>query len=131
MTTVLVIEDSLEELHSLSQLLDSAGYNVVLTVEPTRALNLCNEINFDAVVCDLHLKDSVNAKESSLLTGMAMLWSLVDQHPQVPVIAVSRDLNESTLTTIRKLGAAAAIPKPLDSRALIQELEHALIPHRQ
>ena len=50
MDTVLVVDDSIEVLETVSLLLESAGYSVVCTCEPARAIKLCHEIDFDAVL---------------------------------------------------------------------------------
>jgi two-component system, NtrC family, response regulator HydG len=126
MTTVLVIDDSLDELTRLSDILDGAGYNVVLTVEPSRAVKLCTEINFDLVLCGLQLKESLDKSEPSIMTGMDIILKLTDQHPNIPIIALTGGLDDAIGHTAKKIGAAAAMPKSLSPKSFLDEVETTL-----
>ncbi len=127
MATVLLIDESLDSGSIISDILDKAGYNVVLTIEPARALELCSDINFDVILCDLCLREKPHKKAGSLLTGMDTLWRLVDQNPKLPIVAMSKHLDQSTLEAIKKLGVFGAVSHPLESRNILEVVEAALV----
>ncbi len=127
METVLVIDDSQEVLDTVSMILDDEGYNVVLAMEPERAVALCNEIKFDAIVCDLFMFEDLSEPDSgSITTGLDVIWRLRDTHPNVPIIAMSGHVEARVLERIKKMGVAGALQKPFGREDLIQAVSNAI-----
>lgn len=124
--TILVIDDSQTTLDSLSLVLEDAGYNVVCCREPYRALQLCREIGFDAVICDVYMQAGASDKPSSGLAGIDIIWSLSEEFPRIPIIAMSGYLEEEQLSRIRKANVAAVLSKPFGRTELLAALETAL-----
>ena len=126
-TTILAIDDSPEVLDTVSLILDEAGYHVVLAMEPDRALALCNEIKFDAVLCDLYLLEDLSIpNKASITTGMDVILRLRDKHPRVPIIAMSGNLAGTSLERLKKLGLSGTLSKPFTPSELLEVIEKAV-----
>ena len=126
MTTVLIIDDSLDYLKSLSMILENAGYDAVLTAEPQRALRLCEDIDFDLILCGLELRDAAMSDLASTRVGVNTLASLCRSNPGIPVIATGQIISEDMLTEIGRVGVKDAIPKHLPANLLLKNLAKLL-----
>jgi len=126
MRTVLVVDDSQTTLDSLSLVLEDAGYNVVCCREPYRALELCREIHFDVVMCDVYMQSAASGKPGSPLAGIDVIWSLSEEFPSMPLIAMSGYLEEEQLQRIRRANVAAVLSKPFGRAELLAALEAAV-----
>ncbi len=124
METILVIDDSAETLESLSLILEDAGYSVVCCREPVRAVQICREINFDLVLCDVYMHSS--SQDASPLGGIDVIWSLSEEFPSLPIIAMSGYLEEEQLQKMQKANLAGAISKPFGRKELLEIVEKAL-----
>lgn len=124
MYTVLVIDDSRDALESLSMLLEDAGYEVVCCAEPDRALQLCHEVHFDVILCDVYMQGGAHVGSS--LAGINVMWRLSEQFPSLPLIAMSGFLEEEQLQRIKKSNVAAVLSKPFGRKELLQAMSTAL-----
>lgn len=127
MATILVVDDCQEILDLLSMILDDAGHEVVATLEPTRALLLCEEVDFDLVICDVCMRDDLESSSASPITGMEVMLRLSDIHPNLPVIVMSGDLEREALHKIARLGFAGILLKPLRQEVVLKVVETALV----
>ena len=125
--TILVIDDCRELLESVSMILDDAGYNVVLAMEPERAFALCSEIKFDAIICDLYMFENISEPESgSIATGLDVIWRLKEKFPTVPVIAMSGHVKAPLFERMQKMGVSGSLEKPFGRDQLLSVLEKVL-----
>ena len=123
--TVLVVDDCLDVLEVVALILDDAGFNVVCTAEPRRAMTLCEEVGFDVALCDLYIDDA-DGKHTTSIGGMDLIWRLRDRFPSMPVIAMSGVLREENLTNLKRNGIYGILSKPFDRQVLLQEVSSAI-----
>ena len=126
MTTVLIIDDSIDYLHGVSELLDAVGYCVVLTVEPQRALELCHEVDFDLILCALELREHASVGTLSTQVGIRTLLSLLKNNPTVPIVATGALLSEEVLNEMERMGIREALPKHLSHSALLRNISRLI-----
>jgi DNA-binding NtrC family response regulator len=108
-------EPALREM--LESLLEDEGYDSTAVPELTAALELANEQEFDAVLCDLETPGS---------DGHERLGFLRDRWPHTPVIllAAGGGSGEATVQALRG-GAFDCVAKPLQRGALLASLTRA------
>jgi CheY-like chemotaxis protein len=126
MTTVLVIDDSIDYLNTLSQMFDSVGYDTVLTAEPTRALRLCDDIHFDLILCALELREARSSQCLSTKVGVTTLANLRKKNPHVPIVATGTVLSETMISEIGRLGIREAMPRTLPEEDVLRNIMRLL-----
>ncbi len=126
MKTVLVVDDNLEVLEAISELLDLEGFNVVCAGETGRAAELCREIDFDLVICDLYMEQQLAREQSHQTAGLDLIWRLKGCFPKLPLIAMSGLVREELLQSLRKRGVSGVLRKPFNREVLLGEIESAL-----
>lgn len=125
MKTILIIDDSEDTLESLSLVLEDEGYSVVCCSQPDRALQLCREVKFDLVLCDVYMQN-VQGEAGSSLGGIDVIWSLSEQFPRLPIITMSGYLEEEQLQKIRRANVVAALSKPFGRTDLVSAVAKSL-----
>lgn len=110
MAKVLVVDDSWVARLGMSRLLVSLGHEVIEAADGTRALDMIAETAPEAVFLDLLMPG---------LDGFGVLQALEDRESRVPVFVLSADIQETTLSRCRDLGARGCLPKP-PSRELVE-----------
>ena len=127
METILVIDDCAEVLQAVSMILDDAGYSVISTSEPARAIALCKEVEFDAVLCDLFLQEELLFPNNpSLAAGIHTISELKLQHPALRVIAMSGYVEGKMLERITEMGLVGALRKPFGRDSLLSVVQTCL-----
>jgi CheY-like chemotaxis protein len=126
MKTVLVVDDCLDVLDAVAVILDDAGYNVVCTLEPQRAVQLCREINFDIVLCDLYMEGFGEQNAKTQTGGFDLIWNICDEFPKVPIIAMSGIVGEQELQQMKNSGVTGVLRKPFDRDQLLDEVLEAI-----
>lgn len=126
MTTILVVDDSLEVLEAVADLLDLEGFNVVCTGEIGRAAQLCCEIEFDLVICDLYVERQLGQQWCYQAAGLDLIWRLKDSYPSLPLIAMSGVIREELLQSLRKNGVKGILRKPFDRNELLGQIGQAI-----
>ncbi len=77
---VLVVDDSIDVLQTLSDILTAIGYTVRAAPSAERALQILEGTEVDLVITDLRM---------GRMGGMALIRRLQDSFPTIPVIAIS------------------------------------------
>ncbi len=75
----------------------------------------------DCVLLDLNLPDT---------TGLALLASINERHPRLPVIMLTADIAVDTVVAAMQAGAWDYLPKPLDCTKLKATVRNAVTQHR-
>lgn len=111
--TVLVVDDTATARFLVASTLDRLGFSILCAVDGTDALlTICN--NFpDAIVTDWEMPG---------LNGQALI-NAVRSHRnaairELPIIVCSSKFTEQSPQLLRRLGADAIVPKPIDVRLL-------------
>lgn len=118
--SILVVDDDRQNLRFLEDYLQGEGYRVYLARSGDEALNVLREFRPNLMIVDLVMPD---------MDGFDMTKAAKILYPVMPVIAMSEQQTESgrMLSEMAlKLGADAAIGKPVSRIGLLLEIERLL-----
>ncbi|MEP7105769.1 MAG: response regulator [Chloroflexota bacterium] len=116
MADVLVAEDNPLNFELVRDLLDSRGHTVVWARDGQEALAKASSGQFDLLLLDLHMPR---------MDGLQVVRALREAPPERPlkVIALTADAMAGVRDDLIAAGVDGYLSKPLDLRALIQEME--------
>lgn len=110
---IMLIDDDLECLDSLSAALRLNGFNVRVFPAPQQALQNYDPSNTDAVITDFHFL---------AMKGDDVIKKIHGNKNNTPVIVITGDTADDIETRSRKAGAYAFFRKPLDIVEIITAL---------
>lgn len=113
---LLLIDDSLSIRKFVGRMLESAGYVVHTAVDGEDGLHKASAQNYQLIITDL---------EMPKLNGFEVIQGLRsrEQTQQTPVIVMTTRVGEKHRQKALNVGASSYIAKPIEERALIQEIE--------
>jgi chemosensory pili system protein ChpA (sensor histidine kinase/response regulator) len=113
---LLLIDDSLSIRKFVGRMLESAGYVVHTAVDGEDGLRKASAQNYGLIITDL---------EMPKLNGFEVIQALRsrEQTQQTPVIVMTTRVGEKHRQKALNIGASSYIAKPVEERALIQEIE--------
>ena len=116
MADVLVAEDNPLNFELVRDLLDSRGHSVAWARDGEEALAKASSGQFDLLLLDLHMPR---------MDGLQVVRALREAPPERPlkVIALTADAMAGVRDDLIAAGVDGYLSKPLDLRALIQEME--------
>ncbi len=117
--TVLVVDDEESVRGLLRQILEAAGYQVLEAANGNQALARLKDTRVDLVITDLAMPE----KE-----GMETIQELARLEPRPKIIAMSGAFGAPILKISRKLGAHAALAKPIRPDELLETVRAVLRP---
>ena len=114
--SLLLIDDSLSIRKFVGRMLESAGYEVDTAVDGEDGLRKASARNYRLIITDL---------EMPKLNGYEVIQGLRSraQTQQTPIIVMTTRAGDKHRQMALNIGASAYITKPVDERALIQEIE--------
>ena len=128
MPTILVIDDDPAIRTALDMLLRRKNYSVFLAPDGPTGLQLISSLALDAVIIDMFMPG---------MNGIATIRELIKLKSDLPFIAMSgfafTDRKQGApdfLGMAIRLGAAAALQKPFETRELLEALGRSLEPRR-
>ncbi|HEU4683243.1 MAG TPA: hybrid sensor histidine kinase/response regulator [Nitrospira sp.] len=113
---ILLIDDSLSIRKFVGRMLETAGYEVETAVDGEEGLRKASGRNFRLILTDL---------EMPKLNGYEVIQALRSrpQTQQTPIIVMTTRAGDKHRQMAINVGASSYIAKPVEERALIQELE--------
>jgi len=113
---LLLIDDSLSIRKFVGRMLETAGYEVDTAVDGEEGLRKASMKNYRLILTDL---------EMPKLNGYEVIQALRSrpQTQQTPIIVMTTRAGDKHRQMALNIGASAYIAKPVEERALIQELE--------
>ena len=113
---ILLIDDSLSIRKFVGRMLESAGYQVDTAVDGEEGLRKASARNYRLIITDL---------EMPKLNGFEVIQGLRsrDQTQQTPVIVMTTRAGDKHRQMALNIGASSYIAKPVEERALVQEIE--------
>ncbi len=113
---LLLIDDSLSIRKFVGRMLESAGYDVHTAVDGEEGLRMASAQNYRLIITDL---------EMPKLNGFEVIQGLRSrEHTQeTPVIVMTTRAGDKHRQMALNIGASSYIAKPVEERALIQEIE--------
>lgn len=114
---VLVVDDSSLARRTSRHILESEGYHVLEAPDGLAALERYYLEKPDLVLLDLVMKG---------MYGLDVLAKLREMDPDVRVIVISADIQDSSHELVQQAGGRAFINKPIDRAELVRAVEQAL-----
>ncbi len=114
---ILIVDDEEGIRHSLRDILEDEGYQVLLAESGAEALNMVSIARPDLVLLDIWMPG---------MDGMETLSSLKAVFPALAVVMMSGHASISTAVEATKYGAADFVEKPLDLENTLSVIERAL-----
>lgn len=114
--TILLIDDSLSIRKFVGRMLESAGYKVDTAVDGEEGLRKASAQSYRLILTDL---------EMPKLNGYEVIQGLRSraQTQQTPIIVMTTRAGDKHRQMALNIGASSYIAKPVEERALIQEIE--------
>jgi CheY-like chemotaxis protein len=100
---ILVIDDDETVLRVISDLVTFLGYDVKTTPEGLDGIELLQQEPFDLVIVDMIMPQ---------IGGLALSKVIRQQHPQIPILAISGHY-EKLIGTVQRPDVDAILPKPM------------------
>jgi DNA-binding NtrC family response regulator len=110
---VLIVDDEKEMCISLAEILRSGGYTTVYTTEPRRVPTLLADNVIDLIIMDVRMPR---------VSGIDLLKRIREQSQSPPVIMISGYASVENAVLSMKYGAVNFYEKPLNTTALLTEL---------
>ncbi len=112
---ILIIDDNLDVLKSLSILFKLNDLDFATATSPAQALVLLAEEEFDLVIQDMnYVSDTTSGEE-----GVALFHKIRERYHTMPVILLTAWTDLSTAVDLVKAGAADYLAKPWDDQKLL------------
>jgi chemosensory pili system protein ChpA (sensor histidine kinase/response regulator) len=116
---LLLIDDSLSIRKFVSRMLESAGYKVHTAVDGEEGLRMASAQDYRLILTDLEMP-KVNGYE--VIQGLRSRA----QTQQTPIIVMTTRAGDKHRQLALNIGASSYIAKPVEERALIQEVERLI-----
>jgi len=100
---ILVVEDEPVVAEILAEAIKAAGYEALVALDGTEALDVLAATPVDGVFMDLVMPG---------LSGLAVLAQIRNRHPLLPVVVLSGHAVGETAAKAKELGAVAVLEKP-------------------
>jgi CheY-like chemotaxis protein len=100
---ILVVEDDPQVAEYLAEAIRGAGYEAMVALDGTEALDVLAATPVDGVFLDLVMPG---------LGGLAVLAQIRKRHPHLPVVIISGNAVEGIAAKADELGAVAVLAKP-------------------
>jgi chemosensory pili system protein ChpA (sensor histidine kinase/response regulator) len=113
---ILLIDDSLSIRKFVGRMLESAGYKVETAVDGEEGLRKASAQNYRLILTDLEMPKLNGYEVIQGLRGRA-------QTQQTPIIVMTTRAGDKHRQMALNIGASSYIAKPVEERALIQEIE--------
>ncbi len=117
MAKLLICDDSLFQRRKLKHLFEERGHEVTLAEDGEDALRQVEAVSPDLLLCDLLMPT---------LDGFGVLERHQGAGSSLPVIVVSADVQNTTVTRVKELGAKGFLNKPADPDKLVEAVETLL-----
>ncbi len=120
-STVLIVDDEVSILNSLSSILEDEGYEVVVAKSGSEAMKICMADPPDLMLLDIWMPE---------MDGLETLRRVKELSPATQVMMMSGHGSIETAVKAIKLGAYDYIEKPLSLENVTLRVKHALEQHR-
>ena len=119
--SILIVDDEVPILNSLSKILEDEGYEVTVAKSGAEALKLMTTEPPDLLLLDIWMPE---------MDGLETLRRAREQAPRLPMMMMSGHGSIETAVKAIKLGAYDYIEKPLSLENVTLRVRHALDQHR-
>ncbi|SEQ40583.1 PAS domain S-box-containing protein [Ectothiorhodospira magna] len=117
--TVLLVEDNILNQEVAKGILNKTGVRVILANDGQEAVERAMQHPVDLVLMDLQMP---------VMDGFEASRQIRKQYPHLPIIALSAAVMEDDREQARAAGMNDHLAKPIDTQALLNTLQHWLVP---
>ena len=117
MAHILLVDDEPDVLHILSQIMATAGHDVVTIEDGGAAVAKLQEVIFDLMIADIRM---------SPMDGMDVLRAARRLKPDMPVVILTAYRGDATRQAAMELGAYAYLTKPFRMSEVLDTVDLAL-----
>ena len=118
MASILVIDDEPSMTCLYQEILEQAGYDVLVARNGLEGLRLFRQTPADLVITDLFMPQK---------DGLEVIMSLRREKPMIPIIAITGNAGgRHFLNVSKQLGAQHTMTKPFSATVLIQAVQQQL-----
>jgi YesN/AraC family two-component response regulator len=110
---ILIVDDDVDILESISNILKPANYNCKLTTSPNEAFELFKKYHFDVIITDIKMPE---------MDGKSLIKKIREINYDVRIIVVSAFCDQETTNSIINEHIFSFFTKPLDIREFINKL---------
>ncbi len=107
---ILIVDDEVSTTETLQGFLQKKGYIVKTEHDPTTALTLVQETEFDLMIADYRMPK---------MNGLELIEKVREADPVIAIIMISAYGNIETAVKIMKSGASDYLTKPIDLKELL------------
>jgi DNA-binding NtrC family response regulator len=118
MKKILIVDDDRVVLASCKRILQSEGYEVILTSSVKEALQRLEEKKFDILLVDVIMPE---------YDGMYLIGNVRENLPHLPILVMSGYPTPETISSGMRMGATHFIAKPFTPDELITAVRKALL----
>lgn len=113
MATILIIEDDPNSINILTRVLERAGHEIIAATEGLSGVKAISQQKVDLVLLDMGLPD----------LGGHTVAALIKRIPgEVPIVAVSANIEPATERRALNYGCAGYITKPINTRTFCEQI---------
>ena len=113
---ILLAEDDAANRHVLTRLLERSGLTVTAVENGRQAVEAVADTDFDMVLLD------INMPEMDGLEATRTIRAMPPEQANVPIVAVTSEVTESTLADMRRAGFNGCLEKPVRRDALFDTI---------
>ena len=114
---ILVLDDEVSLQQLLRTILESEGYEVLVTDDGRIALEMAGQRGVELIIQDLRMRK---------MDGLTFLRLLKERYPDIPAIVLTAFGTMETAVEAMRLGAYTHLPKPFDTSELRTTVSRAL-----
>lgn len=122
MSKILIVEDDINIVESLTELLQNENFEVVTANTQSKALDSLDENKFDLILLDISLPDG----SGYAICSAAKAQVSTNKNKDVPVIFITAYDDEASAVTGLDMGAEDYITKPFRPRELVSRVKNTL-----
>jgi len=115
--SILIVDDEEELGASLAEILSSNGYDASFTTNPLNVPVLLHSGSIDLVIMDVKMPQ---------MSGIDLLRSVKKENRRIPIIMITGYPSIESAVQAMKYGALNFYVKPLDVRALLEEIQQVV-----
>ena len=125
---ILVVDDNLVFLKTMSILLKPRGYVVLTAATGSEALTLVREVRPDLILLDLTFPSDASNIAGPMVDGFLIIQWLhhIGEAMDIPIIIISAMEPEKYQDRAREFGVAACFHKPVDNNKLLEAIHQVL-----
>lgn len=117
--SILILDDDVSLLMILKEELQAAGWSVIATTSPHKAIEYFHDVSPDCLILDLHIPDTDGFEIIEILSE-----KLKKQY--IPTTIISEDCSRDTKLRAYRLGIDDVICKPIDMEELLARLQRQI-----